>query len=256
MSPMLEGWVLPRLRDRGLGEARTSVTLRLAGIGESTVADRLGEALLRRQNPVVATYARSDAVDVRVSARDEGERPAAQLVEEAVAAVMAAVGEHVWGYGNDTWPGVLGRALSERGWTLALAERGTGGSLAELLGEEPWRLAARAAGGLAESDVGRLAELTRVESGATVGLAVDARESDGDTQVAVAASGPWGLLEATRTAFLGGEIGRRRAAIQAAVFLNDILRGRAEVPSGQRAPGPLADNSGPGTPTSPRRSGS
>ena len=71
MRPMWSGWVLPRLRQRGLGDGRLVRTLRLYGIGESAVADRLGDALLRRANPIVATYARADWLDVRISAVDE-----------------------------------------------------------------------------------------------------------------------------------------------------------------------------------------
>ena len=60
--------VMPRLRERGLGAEVASRTYRLAGIGESQVAELLGESLLRATNPIVATYARVEAVDVRVSA--------------------------------------------------------------------------------------------------------------------------------------------------------------------------------------------
>jgi nicotinamide-nucleotide amidase len=38
MRPMWQGWVLPRLRDRGLGRERVTRTYRLTGIGESAVA--------------------------------------------------------------------------------------------------------------------------------------------------------------------------------------------------------------------------
>ncbi len=62
-------WVLPRLRPLGLGAEVVQTTYRLAGIGESMVADVLGDAFLRTTNPIVATYARQDAVDVRISAR-------------------------------------------------------------------------------------------------------------------------------------------------------------------------------------------
>ena len=60
--------VLPRLRARGLGADVAVRTFRLTGIGESAVAEILGEELLRRPDPEVATYARVEAVDVRVSA--------------------------------------------------------------------------------------------------------------------------------------------------------------------------------------------
>ena len=64
---------------RGLGADRAVETLRLSGIGESLLVDAIGEDVLRRRNPEVATYARVDAVDVRVSATAGGrtERPGA-----------------------------------------------------------------------------------------------------------------------------------------------------------------------------------
>ena len=79
MRPMWRDEALPRLRARGLGGDRAVRTLRLTGIGESLVADRLGEAILRAENPEVATYARADAVDVRLAAAarpaGDGNRP-------------------------------------------------------------------------------------------------------------------------------------------------------------------------------------
>ena len=138
MRPMWHGWVLPRLRQRGLGRDRVTRTYRLTGIGESTVAAELGERLLRAANPVVATYARADAVDVRVSAVADADRSAAEVADEAGAAVLAAVGEFVWGHDDDTWPAVLGRELAAKGWNAALVEVGTDGSAAKIFGEAPW----------------------------------------------------------------------------------------------------------------------
>jgi nicotinamide-nucleotide amidase len=226
MRPMWQGWVLPRLRERGLGRDRVTRTYRLTGIGESAVAALLGEGLLRAENPVVATYARADAVDVRVSAV-AGPGSATQLTDEAAAAVLAVVGQYVWGYDDDTWPAVLGRGLEERGWDVALVEVGTGASAARLLGEATWLKATRSiATGDSGSDVAlpALAEEARRASGAAVGLAVRAVETDEDTRVELAAVGSWGSSESSLTAFLGGSEGRRRAGIAAAAFLNGILR--------------------------------
>src|SRR3989441_373991 len=68
MDPMWRNEALPRLIARGLGADVAFRTYRLMDIGESQGAEVLGEELLRRSNPEVATYARADAVDVRVSA--------------------------------------------------------------------------------------------------------------------------------------------------------------------------------------------
>jgi nicotinamide-nucleotide amidase len=187
----------------------------------------LGQALLRAENPIVATYARSDAVDVRISAVAQAGRGPAELVEEAAAAVLAAVGDHVWGRDNETWQAVLGRQLAERAWTAALIEVGTGGSATRLLGEAPWLLSART---LAAEDPTRplpaLAERARQEAGASIGIAVRAVESGEDTRVDLAVAGPWGVSEASQTAFLGGEEGRRRAALAAAAFLHRLAKER------------------------------
>ena len=244
MHPMWEGWVLPRLVSRGLGQERVTRTYRLTGIGESAVAALLGEGLLRAENPLVATYARSDAVDVRISAVAQDGRPPEELVEEAAAAVLAAVGGHVWGRDADTWPAVIGRTMTAREWTVALLEAGTGGATMRLLGDAPWLISSRLlAPGEAEVPIATLAEKARQASGSTAGLAVRAIESGEDTRVEIAASGPWGARETRQTAFLGGAEGRRRAGIAAAAFFERWAReapaGSPESPADPRL---LADN--------------
>ena len=131
---------LPRLRDRGLGLVGASRTLRLAGIGESQVAAELGEAILRAADPVVATYARSDAVDVRISARGagaDGSSPAAR-VEAMAERVAATLAGHVWSEGSTSWADAIGDALAPARGSLAVVEVGTAGSLATLLGDRDW----------------------------------------------------------------------------------------------------------------------
>src|SRR5439155_27019597 len=123
MGPMWSGWVLPRLEARGLGRSMASVTLRLTGIGESAIADRLGD-LLTGARPQVATYARPDAVDIRIwthaDAGNEGgahaprDDPAA-LVAATEARIVELLGEHVWARGMTTWPDALREALDAHG---------------------------------------------------------------------------------------------------------------------------------------------
>jgi hypothetical protein len=224
---MWQGWVLPRLRNRGLGRERITRTYRLSGIGESAVAAQLGEALLRTQNPIVATYARSDAVDVRVSGVADSGRSATAIVDEAEAAVLAVVGDYVWGYNDDTWPAVIGRGMAARGWNAALVEVGTDGSTATLLGQAPWLKGTR---DIATGDAAALLPLAGLareagkSAGTWIGLAVRAVETGDDTRVELAAVGPWGVSESSLTAFLGGEEGRRRAGIAAAAFLHRLVR--------------------------------
>ena len=231
MRPMWAEHVLPRLQAGGLGAEVASRTYRLAGIGESQVAERLGETFLRATNPIVATYARVEAVDIRVSAVAESGRTADELVEAAAAVVLGHLGEHVWATGETTWSQALGERLSELGWSLAVVEIGTGGSVNGLLGDEPWvrfdeslsdeSPAAQAHG---SGELQAFAHRARELGGADVGMAVRARPRGGDTAVSVAIATPLGERQVTRVVFLTGPMGRSRAALAAAAMLLETLR--------------------------------
>ena len=224
MRPMWEGWAMPRLREGGLGDDTVSRTYRLAGIGESAVADLLGETLLRATNPVVATYARVDAVDVRVSATAAGGRTAEELVAEAEGPVLAALGAHVWATGATTWPEAIGARLAGLGWTLATWESGTDGTLVTLLGGTTGLIRSTVAGA-GDTQLPEPAALAlRSDAGADVGLAIRASAHGSDTSVSVAVATASGVHRERRMAFIGGGMGRSRAALTAAAILLERLR--------------------------------
>lgn len=221
LQPMWRDEALPRLVERGLGADRASETLRLTGIGESAVVDLLGEAILRAEQPQVATYARLDAVDVRVSATGDDGRSARQIVDETVAALVPLAAPYLFARGDEGWPDALGRRLDGR--LLACVEIGTGGQLGALLGTSPWlvldeELGPRAAAATAP-DLPALARAVRDRAGAEVGLAVWAQPRSDDLAVRVAVDIAGHVSEAEHTAFRGGEIGRRRAANTACAVL-------------------------------------
>lgn len=235
MRPMWRDEVLPRLEARGVGGDADVRTLRLTGIGESQVVDRLGEPMLRRANPVVATYARHEAVDVRISARADGPQTAAELADEAEAAVVAILGEHVWARGETTWADALGEALAARGWSLATTELGTDGALVALLRGMPAIRRAEVVAGDAPDAAARdgepeldEADRVRAASGADVGLAIRVEPAGQDTSVRVGVVTPAGRHAEQRLAFLGGRQGADRAAIAGAAVLQAVLRGLAQ----------------------------
>jgi len=236
MRPMWVEHVLPRLAVRGAGVPIASRTLRLAGIGESQVADLLGEELLRAADPIVATYARSDAVDVRISSRDVRGHDDGSSAADRVAAmadrVMTILGAHVWAEGETSWPDAIGSALTDRHQALAVVEVATGGSLAALLGDREWLrfgecLARETATARAHGTADGLEHLARrgAELGeADIGLGVRARGRGADTGVSVVVVGPGWTHRERRMVFLGGSNGRTRAALAAAHVLLSAIR--------------------------------
>ena len=236
MGPMWTEHALPRLVARGAGVSMASRTLRLAGIGESQVADLLGEELLRATDPVVATYARSDAVDVRISSRDGTGGRRGSTAAERVAAmadrVLVTLGAHVWAEGDTTWPEAVGAALAERSQAVAVVEVATGGSLATLLGDREWlrfseALAAETSTARNHASAEALEHLARrgAELGeAPIGIAVRARARGADTAVSVVVVGPGWVHRERRMVFLGGANGRTRAALAAVHILLTAVR--------------------------------
>jgi nicotinamide-nucleotide amidase len=238
LRPMWQDWVLPRLRERGLGDGRVVRTLRTYGIGESHVAELLGETTLRAANPVVATYARADWLDVRISAVDETDdagrvvRPAAEVLEEATARVRETLEGFVRAEGETSWGDLVAGAATRAGVRFAIIEAGTRGALAALLADVP--ALARAvvhgpgvvpdvASWPAEAEAAAAAQAAGVE----VGLALVAATDDTKTLLTAAVAAPaegWTRVLELRL-FQHGAHGRFRAAVAAAAFLVEVLGG-------------------------------
>ncbi|HEY7355060.1 MAG TPA: competence/damage-inducible protein A [Ktedonobacterales bacterium] len=106
--------------------------LRVAGLGESSVEQRL-QSFLQNSNPTIATYAKRDAVDVRVTAKAATELEAQGLVAAMEAQVREVLGTHIFGINEETLQSVLGTILLDKGWTLGAMESCTGGLFASTI---------------------------------------------------------------------------------------------------------------------------
>lgn len=135
MMPMWENEVLPRLRSE-TGAVLYTRILRVAGMGESTVEERISE-YIHQSNPTVATYAKHDAVDVRITAKAATADEARARVAAVERDIRGVLGPHVFGVDRETPQSVVIRLLTEAGLTLATMESCTGGLLASLLTDVP-----------------------------------------------------------------------------------------------------------------------
>jgi len=242
MRPMWSDWVLPRLRERRVGDGRVVRTLRTYGIGESHAAELLGDAMLRRANPVVATYARADWLDVRVTAVDEpaadgvAARAAAAILEETLTGIRATLAGHVWAEGETSWADLVSSAASAAGARIAIVEVGTTGTLGALLAEVPALERSASAGpGVAPDPAAWPVEEAAVEAarsvgvavGVVVGVALVALTVPGEgtrLRVAVAAPDAGVSRVLDLRLFQHGAHGRFRAAVAAAAFTIEVLR--------------------------------
>lgn len=236
LRPMWRDWVVPRLRERGIGDGRLVRTLRTYGVGESHVAELLGEPMLRAANPVVATYARADWLDVRISAVDEttGDgrvtRPAAEVLAAAEATVRTTLAGHVLAEGETTWADLVAEATARAGVRFAIVEAGTHGALGALLAEVPTLEREVAHGPAVARDVAAWpvedeAMAIARDAAVEIGLALVAATDGNQTLLRAAVAAPdagWSRVLDLRL-FQHGATGRFRAGVAAAAFLAEVL---------------------------------
>ncbi|MGH7215339.1 MAG: competence/damage-inducible protein A [Tepidisphaeraceae bacterium] len=139
MKIMFERDVLPHVRAGGGGGVILSRTLHTFGLGESTVAEKLGPLMKRDRNPTVGTTVSGGVVSVRVNARFESLERAGDELAKTVAACEVALGDVVYGMDDDTLAGVVAKMLIEhpKRPTVTTAESCTGGLLAKMLTDTP-----------------------------------------------------------------------------------------------------------------------
>ena len=136
MHKMWEEQAQPRLARLITGGVIVSRTLKLVGIGESHAEEALGD-LTHSPNPTLATYAKSDGIHLRLTAKAAARADAERQLDAFEPTVRERVAEWVYGSENDSFPAVVGDLLRSKGLQLAVAESATGGQLASLITEAP-----------------------------------------------------------------------------------------------------------------------
>lgn len=135
LCPMFENYVKPLLKNYSNGTI-LSHNIRIFGIGESLVAERLGD-LLDKNNPTVATYAKTGEVDIRVTAYGENYRKADALITPVILEIKEMFGANIYGVDVDNLQQQVVNLLRENNMRLATAESCTAGMLSGRITEIP-----------------------------------------------------------------------------------------------------------------------
>jgi nicotinamide-nucleotide amidase len=216
MIPMWEAHVEPTLSQ---GAALRRRTLKLLGIGESAVEEKLGE-LVRATSPTVATYAKNDGVHVRIADKAADAAAADARIAYVERLIRERLGEYIWGADDDTLGTAIGSRLLARGRTVALAEALSAGDIARTLADAPdarrWFAGALVRPGADSKTLEREAR--------TLGADVAILTPDGASESEVIAT----TAEGTRRVpirFRSPADGRRRALLGGLDLLRRVLSG-------------------------------
>ncbi len=126
--PMAEGPVREILRALGGGFTIHSRTLRICGLGESTVEERIRD-IGHGENPTVAPYAHTGEVHLRLTARAASRAEAEALIDPVDLEIRARLGDAVFGTDGTTLEAAVLEDLNRGNASVGLAESMTGGSL-------------------------------------------------------------------------------------------------------------------------------
>jgi nicotinamide-nucleotide amidase len=134
MKYLMEEEVLPRIdRVRAQtgrpGPVLVSRVLKMAGIGESAMAEKIQDLLAGQTNPTIAPLAKRGEVWLRLTAKAPSEEAALALIRPVEEAIRSRLAGYIFGTDGEQLEEVVGRILTARGLTLGTAESCTGGLL-------------------------------------------------------------------------------------------------------------------------------
>jgi nicotinamide-nucleotide amidase len=129
MVPMLEGDVLPAVRPAG-APALAKCTVGTYGMGESSLAERLGARMARDREPAVGTTASGSVVAIQVVARGPDAPRRAAEEAEACASIAAP---YAFGTDGASLASALLDECRARRRTVTVAESCTGGLIGGML---------------------------------------------------------------------------------------------------------------------------
>jgi len=134
LKAMLVDSVLPYLKEKfQIGGVVLSRVLKVCGLGESRVDDRIGDLMNACSNPTIGLLASPDFVRIRITAKAESEAAAHALIDPVAATVYERLPDLIMGEGDDTLESRVAALLVARGHRLTLVETYTGGLIAQRL---------------------------------------------------------------------------------------------------------------------------
>lgn len=137
LIPLFMGQVFPYLQ-KLQPEVIRSQMVKICGIGESQVEDKLLDLIDKQTNPTIATYAKTGEVHLRITAKAGSEAEADKLIKPVAKEIKRRFGDFVYSTREDeTLEMAVVRLLRKLELTVTTAESCTGGMLAARLTNVP-----------------------------------------------------------------------------------------------------------------------
>lgn len=132
MRPMFDNEVVPYLKEFSDGGLFSSA-VRVVSLGESRMAEMLGDLIDAGTNPTLAPYAKDGEAMVRVTARAHTAQEAEALTGPVIQEILHRLGRNAYGVDVANLESVIAGMLSRQGLRASFLEAGSGGLGAQRL---------------------------------------------------------------------------------------------------------------------------
>jgi nicotinamide-nucleotide amidase len=137
MQPMFGNHVVSKLEQRSGSMRVVRRMLRVAGMGESAVDEKIAPVYTKYENPQTTILFNQSEIEIHLTARGRTEDEANHLLDRVVLEVEEQLGNAIFAFRGEKMEEVIGLKLAVGGYTLAVAESCTGGLLAQRITEVP-----------------------------------------------------------------------------------------------------------------------
>jgi len=135
-NAMFRACALPYLKKLS-DEQIVSHSVRIFGIGESTVDDIFADEMNQMSNPTMAPYAKECDCLLQVTAKAHSEEEAEEMIKPVIEHIRERLGEYVYGIDVECVEESVIALLREKGMNFAAAESCTGGDIAKRFTDIP-----------------------------------------------------------------------------------------------------------------------
>ncbi len=136
MRPMLDDTVIPFLQEKS-PEKIVSKYIRVFGVGESLLEEKIIDLVNNQTNVTVATYAKEGEVTVRITIKSKDEEKALRDLDCVENEIVRILGDSVYSTEDKELYEVAAQLLMDKKVSIAFAESCTGGLISSVITDIP-----------------------------------------------------------------------------------------------------------------------
>ena len=138
MKNLIEENLIPYLKEKFPPSViKKSKTLKITGLGESSVNELIRDYINKQSNFSFGIYANPEDIQVQITTQALTEKETDKLLQSSVNQLSKILDNYIYGSDDDTLEEVVGKLLKTKKLTVAVAESCTGGMLGEMITRIP-----------------------------------------------------------------------------------------------------------------------